>query len=106
MLIFLALAVCLPFRIIHKIHEVADPTAAFVIRQLLQGAANLIPTLHSRATIKKYILYLLVRPVPNVTDCCYHNMLIPAMYLRTNLFLLLLLLLLLGYIRRTLDGPQ
>ena len=30
---------------IHNIHEVADPTAAFIIRKLLQGAAKLRPLL-------------------------------------------------------------
>ena len=81
---------CAPFSItstlsailyIHKFHEVADPTAAFVIRKLLQGATKLRPSVDSRAPITTYILYLLVRSAPNVTDCCYHNMLISAMYL-------------------------
>ena len=36
---------------IHKIHEVADPTAAFVIKKLLQGAAKLRPSIDSRDTI-------------------------------------------------------
>ena len=66
---------------IHKIHEVADPTAAFVIKKLLQGAAKLRPSIDSRAPITQSILYLLVRSAPNVTDCYYHNILISAMFL-------------------------
>ena len=58
---------------IHKIHEVADPTAAFVIRKLLQGAAKLRPSVDSRTPITQYIFYLLVRSAPNVIDCYYHN---------------------------------
>ena len=66
---------------IHKIHEVADPTASFVIRKLLQGAAKLRPSVYSRAPITQSILYLLVRSAPNVTDCYYRNALISAMHL-------------------------
>ena len=66
---------------IHKINEMADPTAAFVIRKLLQGAAKLRPSVDSRAPITRYILYILVRSAPNITDCYNHNMLISAMYI-------------------------
>ena len=59
----------------------ADPTAAFVIRKLLQCAAKLSPSVDSRAPITQSILSLIVRSAPNVTDCYYHNMLISARYL-------------------------
>ena len=66
---------------IHKMHDVADPTAAFVIKKLLQGASKLRPSIDFRAPVTKPILYSLVSSAPNVTECYYHNLLISSMYL-------------------------
>ena len=66
---------------IHKVHGLADPTSAFVVKKLLQGASKLRPSVDHRAPITKEILHSLVRSASSITDCFYNSVLISSMYL-------------------------
>ena len=66
---------------IHKMHNLNDPTATFVVRKLLHGAAKLRPSCDQRAPVTKVILHDLVRSAPHISICYYNGVLISAMYL-------------------------
>lgn len=66
---------------IHKMHNLEDPSAAFVVRKLLHGAAKLRPSNDQRAPVTKSILHQLVLSSPHVSICYYNNVLTAAMYL-------------------------
>lgn len=66
---------------IHKIHTLNDPTATFVVRKLLHGAAKLRPSFDQRAPVTKSILHNLVRSAPYISVCYYNKVMIAAMYL-------------------------
>ena len=65
----------------HKIRSFVDPTAAFVVNKLLQGASYLRPSVDPRAPITKPVLHSLVKSTPNVTECYYHNAMLSSTYL-------------------------
>jgi len=66
---------------VHKMHGQEDPTATFMVRKLLQGAAKLRPSGDQRAPVTKAILHQLVRSTPHISHCYYNSILTSAMYL-------------------------
>ena len=66
---------------VHKMHGREDPTATFMVRKLLQGAAKLRPSGDQRAPVTKAILHQLVRSTPHISHCYYNSILTSAMYL-------------------------
>ena len=66
---------------IHKMKNLEDPTASFVVRKLLHGAAKLRPSHDQRAPVTKAILHQLVLSSPQVSSCYYNTVLTAAMYL-------------------------
>ena len=66
---------------VHKMHNLVDPTATFVVRKILQGAAKLRPSGDQRAPVTKSVLYQLVSSTPHVSHCYYNRVLTSAMYL-------------------------
>lgn len=66
---------------IHKMHSLSDPTATFVVRKLLHGAAKLRPSYDQRAPVTKAVLHNLVRSSPHISICYYNDVLTTAMYL-------------------------
>lgn len=65
----------------HKIRGFCDPTTAFIVKKLTQGAARLRPSADLRAPITKEILHKLVLSTSHTTTCVYHKRLFSAMYL-------------------------
>ena len=62
-------------------HNLADPTATFVVRKLLHGVTKLRTSIDQRTPVTKSILHQLVHSRPHISDCYYHNVLTAAMYL-------------------------
>ena len=62
-------------------HNLADPTAIFVVRKLLHGAKKLRTSFDQRTPVTKSILHQLVHSTPHISDCYYHNVLTAGMYL-------------------------
>ena len=67
---------------VHKLHQIADPTANFVVKKLLQGASRLRPSIDVRAPVTKSILHSLVRSTSAVTNCFFASTLLSSMYLQ------------------------
>ena len=65
----------------HKMHGFSDPTASFVVKKLLQGAAKLRPSRDHRAPITLTILHQLVVSTSVSTDCYFNSVLMSAIYL-------------------------
>ena len=65
---------------VHKMHNLADPTATFVVHKLLHGATKLRTSFDQRTPITKSILHQLVHSTPHISDYYYHNVLTAAMY--------------------------
>ena len=66
---------------VHKLHQIADPTANLVVQKLLQGASRLRPSIDVRAPVTKSILHSLVRSTSAVTNCFFASTLLSSMYL-------------------------
>ena len=66
---------------IHKMHNLSDPTATFLVQKLLHGATKLRPSCDQRAPVTKVILHDLVRSAQHISICYYNNVLTSAMYL-------------------------
>ena len=66
---------------VHKMHNLAVPTATFVVRKFLHGATKLRTSFDQRTPVTKLILHQLVHSTPHISDCYYHNVLTAAMYL-------------------------
>lgn len=65
----------------HRIKGFIDPTKAFIIKKLIQGASRLRPSADLRAPITKDILQKLVLSTSHTTLSIYHRQLFTAMYL-------------------------
>ena len=66
---------------VHKMHNLVDPTATFVVRKMLQGAAKLRSSGDQRAPVTTSVLYQLVSSTPHVSLFYYNIVLTSAMYL-------------------------
>ena len=66
---------------VHKMHIYLDPTAAFVVRKLFQGATKLMPSCDQRAPITQAILNQLVDSTQYISISYYDRLLTSAMYL-------------------------
>ena len=66
---------------IHKMHNLNDPTATFVVRKLLHGDAKLRPSCDRRAPVTKVIIHDLVRSAGHISICYHNSVLTSAMYL-------------------------
>lgn len=66
---------------VHKILNIDDPTATFIIRKILKGCEKLAPSVDSRLPITKSILERMVVAIPSVIKLHFHQILLKAIFL-------------------------
>lgn len=66
---------------VHKILDIPDPTAVFLIKKLLKGCEKSEPSVDSRLPITKDILYKLISSLPSICTSNMNQILLKTVFL-------------------------